>query len=413
MEVKDNKLYIGGVSAEGLAEKFDTPLYVYEEDKIRSQYRNLYDSITWPKKKILYACKANSSLAVMKVLKDEGCGIDAVSPGEVYTALKLGFKKKDILFTGNNVRDDEMKYVMGQGVLINVESLDQLERYGKMFPKTDLAIRINPDVGAGYHGHIITGGPDSKFGIYYNRVDGAQKIAAEYGLNIIGIHSHIGSGILNPADYINAMKMVTKTAGKFEDLEFVDFGGGIGIPYKPDEKEIDIQQFGKNVSDLFSEFCGVYGRELTLMLEPGKYLVGQAGFLLTRVNTLKENPKHRFAGTDTGFNQLIRPSLYGAYHEIINASSVEGEEEKILVAGNICESGDVLTRDEHGPVDRTMSRIRRGDVLAIANAGAYGMAQACTYNSRPLPTEVMVSGGKARVIRERGKLEDFLKGQKP
>jgi diaminopimelate decarboxylase len=412
MEIKNNKLFLGGVSAEELAEEYDTPLYVYEEDKIREQYHRLYDSITWPKKKVLFACKANSNLAILKVLKEEGCGIDAVSPGEVYTALKVGFKKEDIMFTGNNVRDDEMKYVHEQGVLINVESLDQLERFGKMFPGSEVAIRINPDVGAGFNSHVITGGPDSKFGVYYDRMGDAKEIAEKYDLKIVGIHSNIGSGILNPEDYKNAMEMVMKTAKNIDGLQFIDFGGGIGVPYKPTDKEIDIEKFGEETSKLFSDFCEGYGKELTIMFEPGKYLMTSPGFLLTRVNTLKRNPKHQFVGTDTGFNHLIRPILYGAYHGIINASNVEDEKEKVLVVGNICESGDIFTQDGEGPVDREISRVRRGDILAITSAGAYGMAQACPYNSRPLPAEVMVKDGKARLIRERGEFDDLFYKQK-
>ncbi len=411
MEVKGNKLYLGGVSADDLAEGYGTPLYVYEEEKIREQYRKLFESLSWPKKRILYACKANTNIAVMQILKEEGCGIDAVSPGEVFIALKAGFKPEDILFTGNSVRDDEMDYVVKKGVLVNIDSLDQLERYGKMFPGTEISIRINPDVGAGYHSHIITGGPESKFGIYYDRVEEIKKISDRYNLEIIGVHSHIGSGILNIEDYIKAMKVVIKTARDFKNLEFVDFGGGIGIPYKPDEREIDIRGFGERASQLFSEFCREYGKELRLMLEPGKYLVGQAGFLLTRVNTLKETPKYRFVGTDTGFNHLIRPILYGAYHEIINGSNVDDAKVSVVIAGNVCESGEVLTRDEKGPVERRISRVRNGDILVICNAGAYGFSQASTYNSRPLPAEVLVKNGKPKLIRKRGRIEDLLKDQ--
>ncbi|MBN2518289.1 MAG: diaminopimelate decarboxylase [Candidatus Altiarchaeota archaeon] len=411
MEAKNNKLFLGGVSAEDLVAKYESPLYVYEEEVIRERYNNLYSSIDYPKKKILYACKANSNLAILKMLKELGCGIDAVSPGEIHLALKLGFKPEDIVFTGNNTRNDEMEFAVKNRVLVNIDSLNQLERYGRLFPGTKVSVRINPDVGAGYHKHIITGGPDSKFGIYFDKVGEAQKIAREHNLRIVGVHSHIGSGILDVDIYLQAMKITMDVAKEFKNIDFMDFGGGIGIPYKPGEKEIDMKKFGKDVSDLFTRFCDDYGRQLTIMFEPGRYLVGQSGFLLTVVNTIKETPKHKFIGTDTGFNQLIRPSIYGSYHEIINASNVSGKKERVIVAGNVCESGDVMTRDREDPVDRDIPEARVGDVLAICNAGAYGFSMASEYNSRPRPAEVLTKGGKSRLVRERGGFDDLLRGQ--
>ncbi len=405
METIFNKLCFAGISAEKLIEDFGSPLYIYEERKIREQCRNLQESIIYSPKQLLYACKANTNPDLMQIIKEEGYGIDAVSPGEVFTAKKTGFEK--ILYTGNNTTDDEMAWLIDQGAMINIDSLSQLERYGKLeHPKEyrEIAIRINPDVGAGHHDHCITGGPDSKFGIYYDKVDEIKKIAEKYDLRIKGLHEHIGSGILDVNKFLEAMKVLFKTAKEFDNLAFIDFGGGMGIPYSPEDKPIEIKRFGKEISDLFDNFCKDYGKTLTLMLEPGRYLVAEAGTLLTKVNTIKETPKHKFVGTDSGFNHLIRHTMYRSYHGIINASNVEGEKEHYAVAGNLCESGDLFS---HG---RDIPKIKEGDVLAITSAGAYGFSMSSNYNSRPRPAEVLVeTGGNVKIIRKRETFDDLIR----
>jgi diaminopimelate decarboxylase len=206
------------------------------------------------------------------------------------------------------------------------------------------------------------------------------------------------------------MDIILRLAQEFKGLEFVDFGGGIGVPYRPGETAIDVPAFGRAVTAKFADYVEKAGRPLGLAIEPGRYLVCESGFLLTTVNNVKETPRHRFVGTDTGFNHLVRPMAYGSYHEILNASNPGGEKEAVVVAGNICESGDVFTRDENGPVDRELSRPRIGDVLAICNAGAYGFSMSSNYNSRPRPAEILVLGGEARVIRRAETMENLLYG---
>jgi len=406
VEVRGSDLYLGGIRALDLARQYGTPLYVMEEDVIRSRYGEIAGSIKYPKLRIHYACKANTNLAVLKILRQEGSHIDAVSPGEIFLALKAGYTSDRILFTGNNVTDDEMRYAIEAGVLVNIDSLSQIRRYGKLKPGSSISIRINPDVGAGHHDHTITGGPMSKFGVHFSQTGEAKALLRQYNLNVVGIHMHIGSGILDPAPFLMGMNTLLKTAREFERLEFIDFGGGIGIPYRPEEKRLNMADFGEKVGGLFKDWCNSYGKALHLAIEPGRYPVAEAGTLLTTVNTVKITPYRRFVGTDSGFNHLVRPTMYGSYHPISVCNKTDRPCTVATdVCGNICESGDLFARD------RMLPEIEEGEVLAVLNAGAYGYAMSSNYNSRPRPAEVLVKEGKSRLIRERETLHDLLKGQ--
>lgn len=406
MQIKNNHLYLGGLRAVQLAEKYKTPLYVYDEGIIVKKYRCLAEYIRYPRLRIYYACKANSNLAIMKILKKEGAYIDAVSPGEIFLAFHAGFSPQRIMFTGNNVTDEEMQFAIKKGVMINIDSLPQLERYGGMNPNSSISVRINPGLGAGHHDHVLTGGPKSKFGIYYSQTDKIKKVAGKYSLKIKGVHMHIGSGILNVSPFLKAMKTLLKTAERFDSLEFVNIGGGIGIPYKEAERPMDMKDFGLKVGKLFSNWTKEYDEDLTLALEPGRYLVAEAGVLLTKVNTVKVTPYRTFVGVDTGLNHLIRPILYDAYHRIIVANKATEEcTETVDVCGNICEAGDIFARD------REMPKVEEGDLLAILDVGAYGYSMSSNYNSRLRPAEVLVSNGKAKIIRRRETFEDLLRGQ--
>ncbi len=403
---------INGIEVDKLIEKFGSPLYVYDFDLMKKRYNELYSAINYPNKKILYACKANSNFYLMKELCSLGAGIDAVSPGEIFLALKAGFNPEDILFTGDNVTMQEIDFCMAKKVPVNIGSLHHLEKFGKKYPGSKVSVRINPDVGAGHHDHVITGGPHTKFGIYHDKIDDIKQIAKKYNLNIFGVHCHIGSGILEVKRFMDAVEIVLLVAQKFHDLDFIDFGGGIGVPYHTADNPIDVQNFGIQLSQRFSKFCHEYGKKIHLYLEPGRYIVSESGYLLVTVNNVKETPEHKFAGVDSGFNHLIRPMAYGSYHEIINATNRNGETESIIVAGNLCESGDVFTRGEAGIEDRIINRVKDGDILVILNAGAYGYSMSSRYNSRFLPAEVAVSGGKSKLIRKRENFKDLLKSAK-
>lgn len=412
MEIHNNQLYLGGLSAEELRAGFGSPVYVYEEDSLRSQCQRLQGCFAELRAEnrlqLHYAMKANSNPAILQLLREEGVGIDAVSPFEVQLALNCDFLPEQILFTGNNTTLEELDFCVTQGVQLNLGSLRTLESFGQRFPGQSVSLRVNPGVGAGHHSHCITGGPRSKFGIYHDQLEEAKALAQRYQLRIVGLQSHIGTGIFAPEPMLEAMEMLLAVASPFPELEFVDFGGGFGIPYRPEQQQMDVVALGSQMTARFETFCQQYGRPLSLKLEPGRYLVGPAGFLLLTVTNRKHTPEYQFVGTDSGFHHLIRPTMYGSYHRIWNASQMEGTQEDVVVVGNVCETGDFFSMDQ-GQIRREMTRTEIGDCLAIADAGAYGFAMSSQYNSRPRPAEVLVCQGQARLIRRAERYEDFMR----
>ncbi len=409
LTVRDNRLYLDGRSAESLAQEFGTPVYVYEEALIRARCRELRDCFRAAQPDFHYAVKANFNPSLLRILKEEGFGIDAVSPHEARLALELGFQPAQILFTGNNVGEEDLAYCIQHAIPVNLGSLDEVECFGRLNPGATVSVRINPDVGAGHHAHVITGGPHSKFGIYGTERERLGEALARHRLRLCGIHAHIGSGILRSDDMLAAMEIVLREAERYEGLEFIDFGGGFGIPYRPEDKRLALAELGSAMAERFVAFGRAYGRPVRMKLEPGRYVVAEAGTLLARVTTVKTTPRHTFIGTDSGFNHLVRPVMYGAYHGIVNASRMQGDAHPVIVAGNICESGDVFTQGEDGLEDRALTLPRIGEVLAILDAGAYGMCLSSQYNLRPRPPEVLVRADQARLIRRRESYEDLLR----
>lgn len=373
-----------------LARRYGTPLFVYDADLVRERYRDLYRFIPYEKLEIHYAMKANYQPGILEALRDEGCGIDAVSPAEVELALRLGFPKEKVIYTANNMTDSEFERVYATGVTINLDSLSRLEKMAKAHPGSRVCLRFNPDVCDGDNEKTMTGGDLTKFGILLGDADEARRIVSAGKLRVVGLHSHTGSGLQKAESVLRSMKnlMAIATKENFPKLEFMDFGGGFKVPYKPDEPRIDYVSMGAGIARLFAEFCAGYGRELKLLFEPGKYLAAECGFLLTEVNTIKRNRSRVIAGCDSGFPQLIRPVLYGAYHRISNLSNPDGAEHCYDVCGNICETGDRFAEQ------RMLPEIREYDILAIANAGAYCYSMGGVYNLRTMPAEAVVSKGK-------------------
>ncbi len=413
---RGNKLLVGKLTCESLAARYETPLYVLDEARMRDNIRRLRAAFSerYERTRINYACKANTSLAALSIARQEGCGLDAVSPGEIFLALKAGYKPDDILFTGNNVKNDELEFALKTRVRITIDSISEMNRLAKLAGgrKPSIAIRINPEVGAGHHDHCITGGKDAKFGVWESQAREAARTARESGLQVVGLHMHIGSGILEVEPFLPAIARILELAADVQaetesQLEFIDLGGGLGVPYRPEERELDLGDFASKVVDAFlngCEACGIEGKPF-MVLEPGRYIVADAEVLLTTVNTVKKTPFRTFVGVDAGFNDLIRPAMYGSYHHILNASNLTGPKRKVDIAGPLCESGDVFARD------REMNDPKEGDVLAILTAGAYGYSMSSQYNSRPRAAEVLVLGDASEMIRKREGLHSLVAGQ--
>jgi diaminopimelate decarboxylase len=396
-----HQLHIGGIPARSLVEQFGSPLYVYDAASIQRQYSHLVRAFEGVNLRLLYACKANSNVSIIRLLHSLGAGIDAVSAYEVELALHCGVPAEQILYTPNCVAFSEIEQVVEHNVLVNIDNISVLEQFGQRYGSRACAIRINPHILAGGNAHIQTGHIDSKFGISIHQLRHVLRIVKAYDMNIVGLHMHTGSEILDAQTFLTGAEILFDIAADFPDLQFLDFGSGFKVPYKTDDVATDVDALGRVMTERFNAFCTEYGRELELWFEPGKYLVSEAGWLLTTATVLKQTPSCVFVGTDSGLNHLIRPMLYDSYHRIVNADRLEGTERIYTVVGCICET------DTFG-IDRRLTEVREGDVIAIANAGAYGWMMSSNYNSRPRPAEALVENGEARLIRRRETLEDQL-----
>lgn len=409
MRVWENKLYFGDRGARDLTDEFGSPLFVYEEDLLRERCRDLNALTGRSNFRVNYSCKANGNVALLKIIREEGLSVDAMSPGEILLGMEAGFTADEILFVPNNVSADEMRYAVERGVKLSVDSLTQLEYYCQLNPGGEVFVRVNPGIGDGHHKKVITGGK-AKFGVTPDDLQSARQIAATSGVRIVGLNMHIGSLFLKPDNYLSAIETLLTIAEQFEDIRYIDFGGGIGIPYrKSEEPTFAMREFGDKLDALLDLWeRRTNRRDVTFMIEPGRYPVAECCTILTTVHSVKENFGTKYVGTDLGFNLLARPMLYGAYHEIIACENVKSSEmEPVSICGNICESGDLLAEG------RLLPAIGLGDTLAVLDAGAYGFAMSSNYNGRLRPAEILLaSDGRARIIRERESPEYLLIGQR-
>jgi diaminopimelate decarboxylase len=401
-----------------LAGEYATPLYVYDGDLIVERYQRFQSAFSKRLRnvKVCYAYKANSSLAICRMLRDLGAGADVVSSGELKTALKVGVPARNIIFTSNSKTDEDLATAVAAGVVINVDSGDELESLGVItasLKKTALvSFRVNPAINPKTHPKIATGLCDSKFGLHIERniaFDAYKRARGMKNIAISGVHTHIGSQIENAGDFAIAAKRIFDFAVELKKklgiaLEFIDLGGGLGVPYRGG-KTLEPEALAKSLEPVIKEGNKCLGYEPALMLEPGRYVVAESGVLLVRVNSVKQTPYRKFVNVDAGFNTFIRPVMYDAYHQV-RVVGKTGSQETYDIAGNVCESGDILARD------RKLPKARKGDLIAILDAGAYGMSMASTYNSQMLPAEVLVRGGKIDLIRERWEQDDLYWKQK-
>lgn len=400
--------FFKGNDIEKIVKEFGTPLYVYNEDILRKRMSEVAGIITKYPYKANYSMKANSNIEILKIAKEENVNCDAMSEGEIRLLLKAGFTPDQIFFVPNNIDANEMQYAIDNGIMISLDSIDQINLYGSLNPGSKCALRINPGVGAGHHEKVVTAGKNTKFAIAEEDIDEAKRVADSYGLKICGINQHVGSLYMTPDPFLNAIDQFLRIARKFKDLEFIDFGGGFGIPYHKleDEEPFDIFRLSIEWTKRLDEFVKSYGSTPLFKSEPGRYCVAEGGVLLGRVNAVKYNGDHKYVGTDVGMNVIMRPVLYDSWHDIEIISDgkvVKGMKEEATITGNICESGDVLCKD------RPMPMIKDNDLICVLDAGAYGYSMCSSYNMRLRPAEVMIcSDGSYRLIRRRETFDDIF-----
>lgn len=388
-----------------LAKTYGSPLYVYDANTIDRQYQRLTNAFKGVKNlKLNYAVKALSNINILHYFKNLGAGLDTVSIQEVQLSLATGINPKDIIYTPNGVSLQEIEEVAAMGVQINIDNLSILELFGQKHPEIPVCIRINPHIMAGGNSKISVGHIDSKFGISIHQVPHIKRVVENTGMTINGIHMHTGSDILDIDTFLRATEILFDVAKQFDNIDFIDFGSGFKVPYKEGDISTDVEQLGIQLSERFNQFCEAYGKELTLMFEPGKFLVSEAGVFLAKVNVVKQTTSTVFAHVDSGFNHLVRPMMYDSYHYISNISNPEGRERYYSVVGYICET------DTFGS-NRRISEITDDDILCFHNAGAYCFSMASNYNSRYLPAEVFVVNGQDYLIRKRETFKDLLRNQ--
>jgi len=419
LEYRDGVLYFGDINTLDLANQYGTPLYVNNEQMIRDRYKKLKNAINFEYKnnEIHFAVKANSNIAILRILKSEGASFDCTSSGEIKTCLKAGISPDKIMFTGNMFTDEDFKFAVEHDILVNLDSISQLDRLVKIIDdlgreKRIISFRINPEFGAGHHPHTITAGKNIKFGILDNQVIEAYMKARNLGFMKFGIHIHIGSGIINPLDFEKATEkffaIIANITDKLDiEFEFIDLGGGLGIPYNPKDDPLNLEVYINIVVKKFKKIVerGNLG-DPQFKVEPGRYLTAEASIILAQINTIKYNGYKWFAGLNAGFNTLIRPILYGSYHHIIKCDN--RNENEILtydIVGPICESGDVLGKN------RELSKLKEKDYLAILDTGAYGFVMSSNYNSRTRSAEILINKGCTHIIREAEKFIDLIAHQ--
>jgi diaminopimelate decarboxylase len=405
MEFSSGTFKIQGLEVEKIASEFGTPLYVYDADKITSQIQRLRNAFSATNIKVKYAAKALTNISILKLIRKAGAEIEVVSLQEAAMALKAGFPPHEITFTPSGVDFSEIEEAVASKFHINLDNLSSLKKFGAKFGNTyGCGIRLNPGIMAGGNLKISTGHSSSKFGISIQQLTEIIATVNEHNIPVRGLHIHTGSDILDPSVFLQMADILFDAAKHFPDLKFIDFGSGFKVAYKEGDKVTDIEDLGTKLSTVFNDFCKKYGKDLELWIEPGKFVVSEAGTFLVQVNVVKPTPTITFASVNSGLNHLIRPMMYDAYHHIVNISNPLGKTKTYNIVGYICETDTFAA-------DRDLPEVREGDILGLKNAGAYGFSMASNYNSRLRPAEVLVVNGEAKLIREREEVEDLLKRQ--
>jgi len=400
-----NPQFFDGHDPFELIRTFGSPLYVYRESIFRERCREMKQLSSYPRFSVNYSVKANTNLTLLKIAREEGLHADAMSPGEIFAEEAAGYTPSEIFFISNNASAEELRFAVERGIMVSVDSVSQLSLYGKTFPHTKVALRINSGVGAGHSDKVVTGGHKTKFAILEEQLEEACAIAEQYDLTIAGLNQHIGSFVLDAETYLGGVRALLPIAMRFPDLEFIDLGGGFGMPYEPSQQRLDLQELKDGLDPLLFGFARQYGREIEFKIEPGRYIAAECCVLVGTVNALKSNEGDLYCGTDLGFNNLIRPVLYDSYHDVETLPVREGAAIRVYnVVGNICESGDIIAKE------RPLPEMQEGDLAVVYDAGAYGYSMSSQYNNRLRPAEVLLGeDGRVRLIRRRDTLEDLLR----
>jgi diaminopimelate decarboxylase len=402
---QNDRYQVQGLDVLDLCKEYGSPLYLYDTAVIKQQYEKMSQAFEGLNAKIKFAAKSLTNLSILKLMKKLGTGLDTVSLQEVKLGLRAGFEPEEIIFTPNCVSFEEIKAAVALGVVINIDNISILEQFGHEYEdRVPVCLRLNPHITAGGNSNIQVGHIDSKFGISVYQLRHVQRIIKANNVQVKGLHVHTGSDILDPQAYLQTANILFELAYQFEDLDFIDFGSGFKVAYKQGGISTDVSAIGESLRGAYERFCEEYGKKVEIWFEPGKYLVSEAGYFLAKVNVIKPTPATVFVGVDSGLNHLIRPMLYNAHHHIFNLSNPNGTRRIYTIVGYICET------DTFGS-DRKLSEVREGDILAMANAGAYGFTMSSNFNSRYRPAEVMVHEGKAHLIRKRETFDDLLRNQ--
>jgi len=388
-----------------LANEFGTPLYVYEKEKIEEKAAKLQNAFKDMKARFFYACKALSNINILKTIAQSGVGLDTVSINEVRLGLKAGFEPKNILFTPNCVAFAEIAEAKELGVHINIDNISILEQFGNEFGDSyPVMIRLNPHIMAGGNYKISTGHIDSKFGISIHQMRHIERVVKTTNIKVEGLHMHTGSEIKDVSVFMQGLEVMLQAVEHFPDIEYLDLGSGFKVPYRDDELETDVKELAVSLKKRLDEWQEENNKEIEIWFEPGKFLVSECGHFIVQTNVIKQTPATVFAGVNSGFNHLIRPMFYDAYHKIENISHPNGTKRIYTVVGNLCETDTFAW-------DRVIAEIDEGDYLVFRNAGAYAFEMASRFNSRLLPAEVLVSNGKGQLIRKRDEFENLLANQ--
>lgn len=405
MEAMNN--FWGKSNPKELIEKYGSPLYVYNEEVLRKHCRELKSFCPYENFVIDYSMKANFNPTMLKIAREEGLEVDAMSVGEMKIAEMAGYKPEEIFFVCNNVDAGEMQYAIDRGIRVSVDSLSQLDLFGRLAPGSKVAIRVNPGIGTGHNAKVVTAGKETKFGITLDNLDEIKVIAAKHNLTIAGINQHIGSLFLDSEKYLSSVDILFDFCKSFKELDFIDLGGGFGIPYQKGVDRLDLEDLGKKIMLAIEKFNEEYGRKIQFRVEPGRYVPVETSCLLGTVMAIKNNYGRTYVGTDIGFNVLIRPVLYDSYHEVElyrDGKLVEETNGNVsTIVGNICESGDILAKDREFPA------ATEGDIVCVRDTGAYGHVMSSNYNGRLRPAEVMITAdGEAKIIRKRDTFEQLV-----